>query len=260
MEVHHHPKVEKKGFKEYFLEFIMIFLAVTMGFVAENVRESISESNKAREYAENLYQEVYQDSITMQSKLKTRLEKEDQAEYFRKYVRDSNLTELNDRFYKSFAWTFLVTSSIIFEPEDGVLNELKSSGAQRVFKNAALQKSISDITVTIAKLRNRNAQEYSFVEDYTRPFMLQFFDFAWQDALTQNGKLSFLNALENGSFHSDMIPKLKNLPEFKREHAESLAAYYLLLIRATRQQYYQDYLAKNHKLLEELRNTYHLKD
>ncbi|KAA9041153.1 histidine kinase [Ginsengibacter hankyongi] len=30
MEVHHHPHVEKKGFKEYFLEFLMIFLAVTI--------------------------------------------------------------------------------------------------------------------------------------------------------------------------------------------------------------------------------------
>jgi hypothetical protein len=30
MEVHHHPHVEKKNFKEYFLEFIMIFLAVTL--------------------------------------------------------------------------------------------------------------------------------------------------------------------------------------------------------------------------------------
>ncbi len=28
MEVHHHPHVEKKNFKEYFLEFLMIFLAV----------------------------------------------------------------------------------------------------------------------------------------------------------------------------------------------------------------------------------------
>jgi len=27
MEVHHHPTVEKKKFKEYFFEFIMIFLA-----------------------------------------------------------------------------------------------------------------------------------------------------------------------------------------------------------------------------------------
>jgi hypothetical protein len=44
MEVHHHPKVEKKNFKEYFLEFIMIFLAVTMGFIAENIREHFTET------------------------------------------------------------------------------------------------------------------------------------------------------------------------------------------------------------------------
>lgn len=33
MEVHHHPEVEKKGFKEYAFEGLMIFLAVTMGFL-----------------------------------------------------------------------------------------------------------------------------------------------------------------------------------------------------------------------------------
>ena len=47
MEVHHHPKVEKKNFKEYFLEFIMIFLAVTMGFIAENIREHFTETKIA---------------------------------------------------------------------------------------------------------------------------------------------------------------------------------------------------------------------
>jgi hypothetical protein len=26
MEVHHHPNVEKKNFKQYFIEFLMIFL------------------------------------------------------------------------------------------------------------------------------------------------------------------------------------------------------------------------------------------
>ncbi len=34
MELHHHPHVEKKSFKEYFLEGLMIFLAETMGFIA----------------------------------------------------------------------------------------------------------------------------------------------------------------------------------------------------------------------------------
>ncbi len=46
MEVHHHPKAEKKNFKEYFLEFLMIFLAVTMGFFAESLREHIVDGER----------------------------------------------------------------------------------------------------------------------------------------------------------------------------------------------------------------------
>jgi hypothetical protein len=41
MEVHHHPHVEKKNFKEYFLEFLMIFLAVTM-----DLRQKINYAKK----------------------------------------------------------------------------------------------------------------------------------------------------------------------------------------------------------------------
>ena len=50
MEVHHHPHVEKKGFKEYILEGLMIFLAVSMGFIAENIREKIVDNEKEKEY------------------------------------------------------------------------------------------------------------------------------------------------------------------------------------------------------------------
>jgi hypothetical protein len=46
MEVHHHPHIEKKNFKEYFLEFLMIFLAVTLGFFAENLRETIKDNKE----------------------------------------------------------------------------------------------------------------------------------------------------------------------------------------------------------------------
>jgi hypothetical protein len=59
MEVHHHPHVEKKNFKEYFLEFLMIFLAVTMGFFAENIREHFAEEKIAKEYLETFQQELY---------------------------------------------------------------------------------------------------------------------------------------------------------------------------------------------------------
>src|SRR5215471_16042862 len=64
MEVHHHPHVEKKNFKEYFLEFLMIFLAVTMGFIAENIREGISDKRQINEYVHSMVNDLKSDVAT----------------------------------------------------------------------------------------------------------------------------------------------------------------------------------------------------
>ena len=66
MEVHHHPHVEKKGFKEYFLEFLMIFLAVTLGFFAENVRENISNHHREKQYMQSMLEDLRQDTAMLQ--------------------------------------------------------------------------------------------------------------------------------------------------------------------------------------------------
>jgi hypothetical protein len=65
MEVHHHPKVEKKNFKEYFLEFLMIFLAVTLGFIAENIREHINENEQGKQYIQSLVEDLESDTTRM---------------------------------------------------------------------------------------------------------------------------------------------------------------------------------------------------
>src|SRR3954469_4702758 len=65
MEVHHHPSVHKKNFKEFLLEFVMIFLAVTLGFIAENVRESISNHEQEKHYIESLINDLKEDTTTM---------------------------------------------------------------------------------------------------------------------------------------------------------------------------------------------------
>ena len=70
MEVHHHPHVEKKNFKEYFLEFLMIFLAVTLGFIAENIRENITEHHRAEIYAASMIQELKADTTQLKSYIK----------------------------------------------------------------------------------------------------------------------------------------------------------------------------------------------
>src|SRR5436190_24286711 len=62
MEVHHHPNVEKKNFKEYLLEGLMMFLAVTMGFFAENIRENISDREKEKDLMQSLIMDLKEDS------------------------------------------------------------------------------------------------------------------------------------------------------------------------------------------------------
>jgi hypothetical protein len=67
MEVHHHPNLEKKSFKEYFLEFLMIFLAVTMGFFAESIREKITDRRQADEYVHSLVSDLKNDLLMYNS-------------------------------------------------------------------------------------------------------------------------------------------------------------------------------------------------
>jgi len=65
MEVHHHPHVEKKGFKEYILEGLMIFIAVTLGFFAEGVREHISDRSKETEFMRSMVQDLKADTASL---------------------------------------------------------------------------------------------------------------------------------------------------------------------------------------------------
>ncbi|HMG68731.1 MAG TPA: hypothetical protein VK588_13625 [Chitinophagaceae bacterium] len=65
MEVHHHPHVEKKRFKEYILEFLMIFFAVFLGFIAENIRENIVEKEKGKQYIQSFYEDLKTDTVRL---------------------------------------------------------------------------------------------------------------------------------------------------------------------------------------------------
>ena len=260
MEVHKHPHhvSHKKKWGEYFLEFFMLFLAVFMGFIAENIRENIVEKERAKELAKNLYSEIRADSISLRQKLASRKTKEDECTYFIKYVKDSNLVTLSGLFYPAFTWTFIQTVQLYFDPNDGILSQLRNSGELRYFKSAELQSKVGELSVTIANVRSRNEREYSYVEFYLRPFTLKHFDFTWYEQLTQHGKLKLLDAL-NSEMQIPITGKLVNLEKFNRQEAENIASYYMLMLRSTRQQFYDKYAIVNHQLLDVLRNEYHLK-
>ena len=257
MEVHHHAHTARNKWTHYFWEFLMLFFAVTLGFFVENQREHYIEDQRAKALAQNLYKEIYADSIAVQQKIAIRNKKEEANIYFINYVKDSNLAELSSRFYPAFTWAFLQSAQLIFEPNDGILNQLRNSGELRYFKNRELQAAIGQLGVQIANLRSRNEKEYSYIEMYLRPFSIRHYDFNWYESFTKQGNFTLLEAL-NQNATVPVAGKIINPDKFNRQEAENIASYYMLMLRGTRQTQYLPYVAINHQLLQILRKEYHL--
>jgi hypothetical protein len=259
MEVHHHGHVhETKKWREYLFQFLMLFLAVFCGFLAENYREHYVEHQRAKQLANNLYKEIYADSIALEQKIAFRNKKEEECIYFINYVKDSSLTNLSSDFYRAFTWAFLSSAHLLFEPNDGILNQLRNSGELRYFKNSDLQSAIGRLTVQVANVRGRNEKEYGFIETNLRPFTVRHYDFNWYKVLTQDGKFTLLEALNQDS-QVQFAGKIIDLDKFNRKEAENIASYYLLMLRGTRQTQYLTYVAISHQLLQILRKEYYLK-
>src|SRR5215469_2782869 len=238
MEVHHHPYVEKKRFKEYFLEFIMIFLAVTLGFFAENLRERTSDSYREKEFAQELYSELKDDSVAIANKLKLRLEKEKDMDYLSSYFRDSSLTSLPREFYPAYTTSAYLINSYAFEPKDGVLSQFRNSGSLRYFRSVTLQRLLGDISVCINNVRYRNDQEYQFFADPIKPFVLKHFDFKWVDQLRKRSSnsdsviLGLVNQYRAG--HETIEGKILSPGSLDRGDVVNMILFYKQMLVSTR--------------------------
>ena len=130
MEVHHHPHVEKKNFKEYLLEFVMIFLAVTMGFFAENIREKSADRYKEKEYMHSMASDLQSDIAGMNraiNYLTYVINGHDSLEAMLSEVSNKNDFEFYRKLYYAntvFTWN---DRSVVFT--EATISELKSSGS-----------------------------------------------------------------------------------------------------------------------------------
>jgi len=262
MEVHKHPHdiTHKKKWGEYFLEFFMLFLAVFLGFVAENIRETSAEHEREKAYAQQLYTEFYADSIAFAKKVNARLDKERDCDYLYSYIKDSSLTDIPKRFYPAYTTVFYLINSYTFEPKDGILSQLKSSGSLRYFKDAELQKLFGDISVAINNVRYRNEQEYQFFANPIKPFILQHYDFKWVDNVRKmSPNAAFLDLLNLYQSSNKLIEaNILNLSTFNRDEAANMVMFYKTMMVSSRTLQMNDYALINHKILEELRKTYKL--
>jgi len=262
MEVHKHPHhvTHKKKWGEYLLEFSMLFLAVFLGFIAENIRENSVERGREKEYARSLYDELYADSIAISNKITARLSKEKDCDYLYGYIKDSSLTNLPKEFYPAYTTVFYLFNTYIFEPKDGVLSQLKSSGSLRYFKNAQLQKLFGDVSVAINNVRNRNDQEYQFFANPVKPFILKHFDFNWVNDLRKRNENAYYMDLITDYRKNDTFIKaaILNLPAFDRVEAANMAMFYKGMLVSSRTLQMKDYMKANANILQVLRENYHL--
>jgi hypothetical protein len=195
----------------------------------------------------------------MQQAIANRLIKEKSYMDFAAYVRDSSLSNPSLSFYYSFATAFLNHRALVFEPKDGILNQLINSGSLRYFRSGQLQTDIGLLGVVIAKIRARNTRENTFVDFTLRPFQMKYFDNRWAQEITENGKFTVSEALDQKDLLRNTAPRILHVEQFDRNEAENIALLGLIFSSGTRLLFFKEYIEANHHLLETLRKEYHLK-
>jgi hypothetical protein len=141
MEVHHHPQVEKKGFKEYLLEGLMIFLAVTMGFFAETIREHINEHSRAEEFAISMVNDLKADTAELKHDRLYMGFAVSNVDTLIQLLLDSDPKEIpSGKLYWYGLWAGANRS---FTPNDATFQQMKSSGSLRYFTNSALLSEVA---------------------------------------------------------------------------------------------------------------------
>ncbi len=154
MEVHHHPHVEKKSFKEYLLEGLMIFLAVSMGFIAENIREYLSEREREHVYMQNMTADLQSDTVMYSNSRKNLSEG---LNMFDSLISILSSNEAETKSNKAYFYARLITTKfdkLVFK--EATYDQMKSSGDLRLIHHKKVANSVADYYNTIKIINSQN--------------------------------------------------------------------------------------------------------
>jgi len=139
MEVHAHTHTPRKKWTHYFWEFLMLFLAVFCGFLAEYKLEHIIEHQREEQYMRSMIEDLNADVLMLEKNVALRKS--------RLTMIDSLVDLLNspqrDK-YGNDIYFFARSSSppVNIFPNDGTIQQLKSSGNLRLIRNNQIANSI----------------------------------------------------------------------------------------------------------------------
>ena len=254
MEVHHHPQVEKKNFKEYLLEGLMIFLAVSMGFIAENIREGIVHREKEKQQIESFVNALESDSTQLSFVIKMNDTIINSINHFTDLRKKTVIDESYKKDFYNYSYIGLTLNSY-FKSNEAALEEMKSSG----IIGALHKRNIAD---SIFKYQqNNNIIElqaadcyYLFKESYTllqnSIDMNNYWDRSNATVTMGNGNTIFLKLKDYKQLE---IPGDKKVLKNLYSHAASMVGGDLIYGNLLK-----DQLAYNRRLARFLKEEYHL--
>ena len=207
MEVHHHPHVEKKNFKEYFLEFLMIFLAVTMGFFAENIREYFSNNENVIQLTQQLVQELKEDTTNLNQTIS------DQSDLRKKadsvfYMLQKPLDQIDVKKLQSLIeGCFRIT---VFTPSSGALTSIKNELNLKQFSGSHIINYITDYEAEKNTVKGFEGIQLQQVMQIIQKFMQEHFSaddlYALRITRTDvSGKLRNVSAGDLEEFRAGMV-------------------------------------------------------
>jgi hypothetical protein len=160
MEVHHHPEVEKKGFKEYILEGLMIFIAVMMGFFAESLREHISDGAKEAKFIKGIVRNLHDDVKSLDALHKYNSIKIAGIDSMILLSEQDISKPANLRLFYVFMRRYLLTNSR-FSANDETLSQLRNSGGYLFIEKGSAADSIAKYD----QLNNRLYSQGQYYDD-----------------------------------------------------------------------------------------------
>jgi len=165
MEVHHHPDVEKKNFKEYLLEGLMIFLAVTMGFFAENIRENIAKKEKENEYITSLARDLEKDKTELREIIKYNNDEVKNLDSLLSFA-NSDMGDFKNR-QQVYKYAGSVSNLSVFISNDATMSQLKSSGGLQFIKHDYIADSIARYDQEMRGIYAAETPYAKFINDAT---------------------------------------------------------------------------------------------
>lgn len=252
MEVHHHPHVEKKRFKEYFLEFIMIFLAVTLGFFAETVREKISEHKLLKEYAASLVKDLELDTSQLYAYRNYYRYASGNVDTLLQLLANNNPQNIPTG--KMYWYGLFGGAHGYFTPNDATMQQIKSTGALRYF-STPIASVISNYDRLCQNMENEQQVDRSIYTD-VRKSRAQIFEFRYNEMVNdiyQENKKSYHRS-KIDSFMQSNPPVLSYDKTLFNQYAEMMRSRFL----HSYAQNADSLLVKATELINMLKANYHL--